>query len=58
MAAALTPERIDATTALIPAAWLEEGEAQRTRYARHLKARLAAPRAFFQEALRARSADV
>ncbi|MEO8082068.1 MAG: HipA family kinase [Caldimonas sp.] len=58
MTALIVPPVIDAVVAALPAGWLEEGEAQRQRYSQHLKARLAAPRAFVLEALRARSADV
>jgi len=57
MSAALTPAVIDAVVGLIPAAWLAD-DADRARYSQYLKARLAAPRAFVEEALRARPADV
>jgi HipA-like protein len=54
MAALLTPETIDGIVALIPEGWLEDGPAQRAAYARYLIDRLAAPRAFVEEAIRAR----
>jgi hypothetical protein len=54
MAPLLTPEVIDGILALIPDAWLEEGPAQRIAYRRYLSDRLAAPRAFVEEAVRAR----
>ena len=60
----LTPERIDAIVQLIPDAWLEDEPsfashaAHREAYVRYLTHRLAAPRAFFEEAIRARSAHV
>jgi hypothetical protein len=53
LAARLTRDVIDAIVALIPDAWLPDG-ATRVDYARYLTDRLAAPRAFVGEALRAR----
>ncbi|MEA2929497.1 MAG: hypothetical protein QOG38_1925 [Hyphomicrobiales bacterium] len=54
MAAMLTPAIIAAIVAQIPESWLEEGAAQRAAYSRYLVDRLAAPRAFVEEAVRAR----
>ena len=60
----LTPERIDAIVQLIPDAWLEDEPSftrhveHRAAYVQYLTRRLAAPRAFFEEAVRARSAHV
>jgi len=60
----ITPERIADVAQAIPAAWLEReqafasAEANRAAYAHVLARRLQAPRAFLQEALRARSAHV
>jgi HipA-like protein len=54
LAAMLTPDVIEGIVAQIPEGWLEEGAAQRAAYSRYLVERLAAPRAFVQEALRAR----
>jgi hypothetical protein len=54
MAAALTPEVIARVVALIPDDWL--AGTPRERYAAHLTLRLAPPRAFAQEAMRARAA--
>jgi hypothetical protein len=54
MAAAITPAAIEGIVQLIPAVWLEEGEAQRAAYGRYLVERLTAPRAFVEEAVRAR----
>jgi hypothetical protein len=54
MAAALTPEIIEGTTALIPEVWLEDGPAHRAAYTRYLIDRLAAPRAFVEESIRGR----
>ena len=60
----LAPERIDAIVQLIPDAWLEDEPsfaghaAHRAAYVQYLTLRLAAPRAFFEEAVRARSAHV
>ncbi|MGZ8261313.1 MAG: HipA family kinase [Caldimonas sp.] len=62
--AALSPERIAAIAALIPDEWLESGAggasgpAPRSAYAEYLVRRLAAPRAFAEEAERARSKHV
>jgi hypothetical protein len=64
LAAALTHEAIEAITATIPADWLGDeaarGDAatQRAAYARYLARRLEAPRAFAEEAARARSLHV
>jgi hypothetical protein len=54
MSALLTPEVIEQIVALIPDSWLEDGAGQRAAYARYLRDRLAAPRAFVEEAIRAR----
>jgi hypothetical protein len=60
----ITPERITDITQGIPAAWLEPEKAfataaaNRDAYAHLLARRLQAPRAFLQEAIRARSAHV
>jgi hypothetical protein len=50
----LTPERIDDVVALVPDDWLaaEGGSAGRADYARYLRDRAAAPRAFVLEAMR------
>ena len=61
--AALTAEKIDAIVALIPDEWLDDDAhadkpAQRTAYTRYLTRRLEAPRAFAEEAERARSLHV
>jgi hypothetical protein len=57
MASVLTSEVIGRIVDLIPEAWLQEGERDATRqraaYVRHLLARLAAPRPFVEEAVRA-----
>lgn len=59
--ARITPQVIDAVVAMIPAAWLADvsapadAERRRAAYARYLNQRLAAPRAFVEEAIRARS---
>jgi hypothetical protein len=64
MSAALTGERIAAITSLIPDDWLAadaahgDRPAQRAAYARYLARRLEAPRAFAEEAARARSLHV
>ena len=64
MAAALTPAVVARVVALIPDDWLEDDPlfadraAQRAAYAAYLGARLQAPRAFFEEAVRARSQHV
>lgn len=61
MAAALTPQVVADVVALIPDDWLEDDPlfadpaAQRGAYAAYLLGRLQAPRAFFEEAVRARS---
>jgi hypothetical protein len=54
MAAALTPAIIEGIVDVVPEAWLEDGAAQRGAYGRYLIDRLTAPRAFVQEAIRAR----
>lgn len=55
MTASLTPSVIAAIVDLIPRAWLEGDEAQaRLAYTTYLTGRLAAPRPFAEEALRAR----
>jgi hypothetical protein len=60
----LTPERLEAIVQLIPDAWLEDEPsfadkpAHRAAYLQYLSQRLEAPRAFFEEARRARSAHV
>jgi hypothetical protein len=54
MAAMLTPGIIEGIVQLIPPAWLEDGEPQRAAYGRYLVERLTAPRAFVEEAVRAR----
>jgi hypothetical protein len=53
LAPRLTPERIESIVALVPESWLGDGE-ERAAYAGYLKERLAAPRAFVEEARRAR----
>ncbi len=53
LAGRLTPGVIEAVVALVPDSWLA-GDADRAAYARYLTDRLAAPRAFVEEALRAR----
>jgi len=64
MAACLTRERIAAITALIPDDWLDDEpqfaskDAHRTAYADYFAQRLDAPRAFAEEAARARSLHV
>jgi len=61
LSAILTPELLAGIVALIPDAWLEDEPsfatraAQRAAYLEFLQHRLAAPRAFTEEALRARS---
>ena len=61
LAARLTPEVIGGIVDLVPDDWLEAhplfatAAAQRAAYRRYLQQRLQAPRAFVQEALRARS---
>jgi len=54
MSALLTPDIVDGIVALIPDAWLEDGPAQRAAYGRYLTDRLAAPRAFAEEAVHGR----
>jgi hypothetical protein len=64
MAQQLTLERLAAIVRLIPDAWLEDEPsfaskvAHRDAYLQYLTRRLTAPRAFFEEARRARSAHV
>jgi len=59
--ARLTPERVAGIVALIPEGWLEDDpmfaskDAQRDAYRQYLMRRLEAPRAFVEEAVRARS---
>jgi hypothetical protein len=54
MAAALTAETIDRIIGLIPESWIEDGAPDRGVYRRYLMDRLAAPRAFAEEAIRVR----
>ena len=54
MAGALSADRIDRIVALIPESWLEDGAPDRAAYAGYLIDRLASPRAFVEEAIRAR----
>jgi len=60
MAAALSPDVVDEVLALVPAGWLEDRAAGakpedlRAAYRRYLLDRLAAPRGFLEEAVRAR----
>jgi hypothetical protein len=54
MAAALTPGIIEGIVDRIPDGWLEDGAPERAAYRRFLVDRLAAPRAFVEEAIRAR----
>jgi hypothetical protein len=54
MADLLRPETLEGIVALIPEAWLEDGPASRAGYSRYLIDRLTAPRAFVEEAIRAR----
>jgi hypothetical protein len=54
MAGALNAGVIDGIVGLIPDSWLEDGAPDRAAYARYLVERLAAPRAFVEEAIRAR----
>jgi len=63
LSAALTAEKIDAIASLIPDEWLADDAhvdkaAQRAAYSRYLTRRLEAPRAFAEEAERARSLHV
>jgi HipA-like kinase len=54
MAALLTPAILERIVALIPDAWIEDGPSSRAAYRRYLIDRLAPPRAFVEEAIRAR----
>jgi hypothetical protein len=54
MADLLRPETIEGIVALIPEGWLEDGPSSRAGYSRYLIDRLTAPRAFVEEAIRAR----
>jgi HipA-like protein len=54
MAGALTAAVIERIVGLIPGSWLEDGAPDRAAYGRYLVDRLAAPRAFVEEAIRAR----
>jgi hypothetical protein len=54
MAEALPPETIERIVGLIPDSWIEEGAPDRDVYRRYLIDRLAAPRAFVEEAIRVR----
>jgi len=60
MARALTPDMIDAIVAMVPDDWLADDASAadagryRAAYARYLRSRLAPPRAFVEEAVRAR----
>ena len=54
MAGALTAGRLEQIVDLIPEVWLEDGAAQRAAYRTYLGDRLAAPRAFVEEAVGAR----
>jgi hypothetical protein len=64
MSARITPELIREVVALVPDAWLATDRAfatpaaARAAYSRHLARRLQAPRAFFEEAQRARAAFI
>ncbi|NUZ05582.1 HipA family kinase [Piscinibacter koreensis] len=64
MAAAVTPELIDRVVAAIPDSWLEahapfaSHAEHRAAYVRYLTLRLAAPRAFLEEAIRAHAEHV
>jgi hypothetical protein len=64
MSAQITPERLDAIVQLIPDAWLDDEPSfaskalYRDAYLQYLTRRLDAPRAFFEEAQRARSLHV
>ncbi|MGY1459576.1 MULTISPECIES: HipA family kinase [unclassified Luteimonas] len=61
LSALLPPERLAEIVALVPDAWLQGGDAfgspqqQRDAYASYLQQRLVLPRAFVQEAIRARA---
>ena len=54
MAAVLTPALVEGIVALIPETWLEDGPSVRAAYSRYLIDRLQSPRAFVEEAIRAR----
>jgi HipA-like kinase len=54
MAALITPATIERIVGLIPEAWLEGEPSHRAAYARYLVERVAAPRAFVEEAIRVR----
>jgi hypothetical protein len=54
MAGMLRADLIEGIVELIPDGWLEEDAPDRAAYARYLVERLAAPRAFVEEAVRAR----
>ena len=54
MAGALSADVIDGIVELIPESWLEDGAPDRATYPRYLVDRLAPPRAFVEEAIRAR----
>ena len=54
LAARLTPDVVERIVSLIPEDWIAEGTRRET-YARYLEARLAPPRPFVEEALRARA---
>jgi hypothetical protein len=54
MAARLMPAVIEGIVGLIPDGWIEEGPSYRAAYSRYLIDRLASPRAFVEEAIRAR----
>jgi hypothetical protein len=59
LSARLTPEKVRAIVALVPDAWLEApAGARREAYTGYLIERLAQPRAFLEEAIRARSLHV
>ncbi len=66
MAALYTPQRIEEVLSLIPDEWLASGDnmptdspaARRQAYAAYFRQRLAAPRAFFEEAVRAHAAHL
>jgi hypothetical protein len=54
MATTLTAGNIERIVNLIPESWLEEGAPDRAAYEQYLVERLTAPRAFVEEAVRAR----
>ena len=54
MAGLLTAGTIERIVGLIPDVWLEDGPSQRAAYSRYLIERLAPPRTFVEEAIRAR----